>query len=236
MSVNIDIESIKEKFFKKLKPSGWDRVLRGFIFSSEFDNILKHLVEDANNGKRFTPTLKKLFRAFEECPYEDLKVVFVGQDPYPQVGVADGIAFSCSGQDKLLPPLNFIIDELERTTFPSGYDRKDDLKDWSNQGVLLLNTALTVTIGTVTSHLKLWEPFIIYLMDMLNHNNTGLIYVYFGKKAEDWCSYVSDDNNYKIILKHPIGAMYNNGMWDSQDAFNKITKTLKENYNFNMKW
>jgi uracil-DNA glycosylase len=236
MNVNIDIEILKEKLYAKLKPSGWDRILRGFIYSSEFDNILYHLIDDANNGKRFTPTLKNLFRAFEECPYEDLKVIIVGQDPYPQVNVADGIAFSCSGQEKIQPSLNFIYNELEKTVFPEGYTRNPDLKVWSNQGVLLLNTALTVTIGKISSHLKIWQPFITYLMDMLDHANTGLIYVYMGKKAEEWVSSVSDDNNYKIIVKHPAAAIYNKGIWDSEDLFNKVTKILKENYNYNMRW
>ncbi len=236
MSVNIDIENIKEKLYIKLKPSGWDRILRGFIFSVEFDNILKHLVNDANNGKRFTPTIKNLFKAFEECPYEDLKVVFVGQDPYPQVNVADGIAFSCTGQDRILKPLNYILDEVERTVYPEGYRRDPDLKRWSNQGVLMLNTALTVTIGKITSHLKLWEPFIIYLMDMLNTCNTGLVYVYFGKKSEDWMDSVSDTNNYQFKVKHPSGAIYYNDYWNSDDLFNKISKILKDNYNYKITW
>lgn len=236
MSVNIDIEILKEKLYLKLKPSGWDRILRGFIFSSEFDNILKHLINDANNGNRFTPTMKNLFRAFEECPYEELKVVFVGQDPYPQVGVADGIAFSCAGEEKIVKPLNFILDEVEKTVYPEGYDRNNDLKHWSNQGVLLLNTALTVTVGKMSSHLKLWQPFITYLMDMLDHCNTGIVYVYTGKIAQEWVSSVSSTNNYQMLVKHPSAAIYNNGVWDSEDLFNRITKILKENYNFNMKW
>lgn len=76
----MDLEKIKLKLFEKLKPSGWDRVFKSFIFSSDFDKILTDLWELTKIDKRFTPPLKQVFRAFEECPYEDLKVVMLGQD------------------------------------------------------------------------------------------------------------------------------------------------------------
>ena len=88
MNQTIDIEEIKKKLYENLKPSGWHRVLRMFIFSSDFDNILLQLIKQTRDGKRFTPKVKQLFRAFEECPYTDLKVIIIGQDPYPQLGVA----------------------------------------------------------------------------------------------------------------------------------------------------
>ena len=96
MTQKIDIEEIKQKIHEKLKPSGWNKPLKSFIFSIDFENIIKQLVTLSKDGKRFTPKLSQLFRAFEECPYNELKVVIVGQDPYPKLGVADGIAFSCS--------------------------------------------------------------------------------------------------------------------------------------------
>jgi len=80
MTTNININEIKEKLSAKLVESGWSRVLRGFIFSNDFDNILQALIKDTQEDKRFTPSLKYLFRAFEETPYDDLKVVIVGQD------------------------------------------------------------------------------------------------------------------------------------------------------------
>ena len=91
----VSIDEIKEKFYNKLKKSGWDHPLRGFIFSKEFEDIIKTLYSQSMNGNKFTPVLKNIFQAFELCPYKDLKVVMIGQDPYPQIGVADGIAFSC---------------------------------------------------------------------------------------------------------------------------------------------
>ena len=86
----------------KLQPSGWARVLRGFIYSRDFDNIIVELAKQAKDGKRFTPTMKNWFRAFEECPYTDIKVVIIGQDPYPGLGHADGISFSLSQTAQML--------------------------------------------------------------------------------------------------------------------------------------
>jgi uracil DNA glycosylase len=80
MKQKIDLEEVKQKLFNILEPSGWGTILKPFIFSGDFDNILSQLVKLSNENKRFTPPLKQLFRAFVECPYDDLKVVVMGQD------------------------------------------------------------------------------------------------------------------------------------------------------------
>ena len=72
MNQKLDIEEIKEKILAKLEPSGWARVLKSFIYSSDFDNIIVELAKQAKDGKRFTPTMRNWFRAFEECPYSEL--------------------------------------------------------------------------------------------------------------------------------------------------------------------
>jgi uracil-DNA glycosylase len=76
----MNLEEIKQKMFDKLEPSGWSRVFKSFIFSSEFDQVLTTLYNLSITDKRFTPPLKQVFRAFEECPYNELKVVMIGQD------------------------------------------------------------------------------------------------------------------------------------------------------------
>lgn len=219
----MQLEEIKLKLFDKLKPSGWDRVFKSFIFSSEFDDILKKLYDLSQDDKRFTPPLKQVFRAFEECPYKDLKVIIIGQDPYPQLGVADGISFSCSNTDKLQPSLRYILQEVNRTVYNGHEVSKDvDLSRWSKQGVLMLNTALTVQVGKIGSHYDIWKPFTAYLLDFLNTTNTGLIYVYMGKKAEEWAE-LSSDNNHKFFVKHPASAAYSGSKWDSNNLFNEVS-------------
>ncbi len=236
MKTETEIDEIKQKMFAKLEPSGWNKVFKSFIFSSEFTDILNKLYELSIADKRFTPTLKQLFRAFEECPYDDLKVIFIGQDPYPQIGVADGISFSCGNTNKVQPSLRYIFGEIERTVyqeFPSYQD--PDLSRWSKQGILMLNTALTVEVGKIGSHYDIWKPFTAYMLDYLNNHNKELIYVYMGKKAEEW-SVLTGDNNYKFTVKHPASAAYNGSKWDSNDIFNKISKLVEENNGQKIIW
>jgi uracil DNA glycosylase len=80
MKQQLDLEDIKNKLYQKLEKSGWAIKLRSFIYSSDFDNIIKQLARLSTDGKRFTPKLSQMFRAFEECPVNELKVVIVGQD------------------------------------------------------------------------------------------------------------------------------------------------------------
>ena len=105
MTEQINLEEIKLKLIERLQPSGWATRLRGFLQSSDFDKILETLYKMREDGKRFTPPLKYVFRAFEECPVDKLKVIMIGQDPYPQLNVADGLAFSCSLTQKPQPSL-----------------------------------------------------------------------------------------------------------------------------------
>jgi uracil-DNA glycosylase len=237
MKSTINIEDIKNKLYKKLEPSGWGRILKSFIFSSDFDNIIKELGNQVNHGKRFTPTFKNMFRAFEECPYDKLKVIVVGQDPYPTPGVADGIAFSCKNTPNLQPSIRYILTAINDTVYDgNATSHEKDLTRWANQGVLLLNTALTTTVSKSGQHFKIWQPFIAYLFDWLNWHNPGIVYIYTGKKAEEWKDSVSD-NNYKLIVSHPASAAYNKQQkWDCKDVFNETNKIMHNLYGEKITW
>jgi uracil-DNA glycosylase len=232
----VDLDDIKLKLYEKLKPSGWGDKLKTFIMSEDFDIILRQLLKEAKQGNRFTPVVKQLFRAFEECPYKDLKVVMLGQDPYPQINSADGIAFSCSNLGKIEASLKFMYKELEDTVYTDGFTWDPDLKRWSNQGILMLNCALTTTIGKVGSHYKLWQPFLAFVFDVLMYNNPGTVYVFMGKKAQEWADSVPD-NNFKIFTSHPASAAhFQLEKWDSGDMYNKISEVVKKQFNEKIVW
>ena len=237
MTQTIDIEDIKQKIFKKLEPSGWSKPLKSFIFSSDFENILKQLVKLSKDGKRFTPKLSQLFKAFEKCPYNELKVIIIGSDPYPQLGVADGIAFSCGNTLEMQPTLKHMLNAVNRTVYDGvGQSHNPDLTRWSNQGVLMLNTALTTTVSKMGQHFAIWKPFLAYLFDYLTFGHTGLVYIYMGKQAQEWKDVVHD-MNYKFILDHPISAEYNkDSKWNCEDIFVKVQKILKDNNNYSLIW
>ena len=101
-----DLENIRAKLYERLKPSDWADRMKGFLLSADFEKILVQLETDVNDGNRFTPSLKQVFRALEECPYKDLKVVIIAQDPYPQQNMSDGLAFSCGNTREPQPSLD----------------------------------------------------------------------------------------------------------------------------------
>lgn len=230
MTQTIDIEDIKKKLIEKLNPSGWTTKLRGFIMSSDFDKILEALVKEKEDGKRFTPPLKYVFRAFEECPEKDLKIVMIGQDPYPHFGVADGIAFSCGLTQKPQPSLKNIFDAIDATVY-EGIPRKEhdtDLSRWSKQGVLLLNTALTTQVDKVGTHYDIWKDFIMYTLDMLSLTNSGLIFILLGSKAQELESVITPAH-YILKASHPASAAYTKTTWDCNNVFNKANEILAKN-------
>ena len=237
MKEKLELDKIVDKLYEDLIPSGWARVLRSFMYSSDFKNILQTLAQESSLDKRFTPPLRDVFRAFKECPYEELKVVIVGQDPYPTIDVADGIAFSCSKTMKLQPSLKFMLSEVNRTVYNGEpISNSPDLTRWANQGILMLNTALTTQINKVGMHYNIWKPLLNYLFDFLSNYNNGLVYIYMGKEASTWADSVND-NCYKLFCAHPASAVYNKfRSWDSKDVFPTAQKIVKENYNYSINW
>ena len=218
----INITKHRDNFLINLEESGWDCLIP-FIDGNLFDDIVVNLYNQYIEGNRFTPKLKETVNAFVECPYKDMKVVFVGQDPYPQQDVADGISFSCSKTMKEQPSLRYIFDEL-KNQYPDA-SRDTDLRRWSNQGVLMLNTAMTVQIGKIGSHYSIWEKFTEHLFSQLNKRD-DLVIVLLGKKAEAWAKHL--DNNIIFKVPHPASAAYKGGKWDSKDVFNKINQELNK--------
>lgn len=227
MTQTVDLVEIKQKLIQKLTPSGWAYKLKGFVQSSDMDRILQMLYNLREDGKRFTPPLKQVFRAFEECPLDKLKVVIIGQDPYPHFGVADGLAFSCSNTQKAQPSLKNMFEAIEQTVYEGmQLDQDPDLARWANQGVLLLNKALTTQIDKVGSHYPIWQDFIMYVIDMLSLTNSGLIFILLGKEAQEFESVIGPTHH---ILKasHPASAAYTKTTWDCGDVFNKANELIE---------
>lgn len=228
----VNIPDIQERVFKKLTEYGWGEALKYFIKGDDYYKIMKTLAHEVSIGKRFTPRVAESINAFRYCNYDDLKVVLIGQDPYPQFGVADGLAFSCSVKMKPEASLRYILKAIDKTVYPDrkpdllDYSNRCDLKPWARQGVLLLNTALSTEIGKAGSHQELWKPFIGSLIDHFNHHKPGLIYILLGKKAQEWEDMIEDTAK---ILKasHPASAAYSKLQdWDCNDVFNETNKLL----------
>jgi len=221
--INIDINNIKKKFKNRLLDTGWEDVFYPFIDSDLFQEIIYKLKAEVEDERRFTPKLNFIFRAFETCPLDKLKVIIIGQDPYPQLGVADGISFSCSFTDKEQPSLKYIFNELGNQ-YPK-IKRDPDLERWSQQGVLMLNTAYTVQIGKIGSHYDLWKPFTHHVLQYINRIKKDMPVALLGKKAEEWQIRLDNQNIMKV--PHPASAAYRGGNWDSKNLFININDALK---------
>ena len=211
------IDNLRNQLKVDVEKSNWGNILSPFIESKAFDEVVDSLVSLVNSGKRFTPKFKDVFNAFKECDYNDLKVVIVGQDPYPQLGSADGLAFSCSKKGKAEKSLQYINKAIDTD--------HTDLRCWANQGVLLINTALTVEINKIGSHFWNWKPFTEYLFTELNKNNKDIVFILMGRKAEAWQLLLSNQKLLKCT--HPASAAYRGGIWDSNDVFSKANQELE---------
>ena len=231
MFVQIDYQDIKNKLSEQLSDTGWDVVDR-YLFSNEFQKCLETLVDDVNYGKRFTPKVKNFFKAFKECKHDKTNVIIVGQDPYPNLiingdkglNAADGLAFSCSITKQEQSSLSKIFDELEKQ-YPD-YVRDTDLTRWANQGVLLLNTALSTQINKVGTHYHLWESFITKVIRYINDNLKGIVFVFMGKKAKAFSKYI---NQHPVLYcEHPAAAAYNKRNWKCNNIFNEVNSKLNK--------
>ncbi|NDC95597.1 uracil-DNA glycosylase [bacterium] len=231
----INLQEIQSKLYEKVKVSGWGPAMVNQVMSQDFLKILQTLLRESQDGKKFTPQIKNLFRAFEECPYDKLQVVIIGQDPYPNVNVADGIAFSCSNLGVVEKSLEYIFKSIEDTVNPD-YVRDPDLRRWAHQGVLLLNSGLTTTLNKPGSHQMLWKQFMTELIDYLVWNKQDIAYVFLGKKAAEFAEMVPD-NQLKIIVSHPASAAYMTAArWECNDLWNKINNYLKSNEREPITW
>jgi len=177
------------KLHEKLKIAGWSNLLKTFVLSSEFVEIVQQLSQYVEQGKRFSPSLKEMFKCFELCPFDKVKVVIVGTEPQTQIGVADGLAFSGKKSNQQSSEFLSCIkagfsDELSFTS------NNSSLTILAEQGVLLLNIALTSEIDKNNRHIKLWQPFTSYLLDMLSIKRPDLVWVFHGKLPYEMSSLV----------------------------------------------
>ena len=178
----------------------WSKV----IDLKEADKILKSL---ASSSQHICPHLKDIFKAFVYCPFKELRVVLLAQDPYPQKGVATGIAFanaSSTPEDSYSPSLEILRDSVIDFTIPHRSVIFDpSLEKWEEQGVLLLNSALTCQQGKAGSHSLLWRPFIKSLLTNLSKHTCGIIYVLMGADAQSFEPYINKRFNHIIKIRHP---------------------------------
>ena len=180
-----------------------------------------------------------MFKAFEVCPYDKLKVVMLGQNPYPLKGVATGILFGNkegTRDEDLSPSLQIIKEAAINFKIPHNCIIFDPtLESWAKQGILMINTALTVEMNKIGSHVMLWRPFIASLLKKLSVNETCIIYVLFGKQAQTFKPYINKQFNTVLEENHPA-YFARTGEAMPHTVFEQISKLTKGMYGMPITW
>lgn len=190
------------------------------------------------NPENICPSKEDVFKAFTLCPMRDCKVVFLGQDPYPQKGVATGVLFgNALDTEDLSPSLQVIkdaaIDYTKSHNYPIEFD--NSLESWAKQGILMINSALTVEVNKIGSHTAMWRPFISNFLETLSNYQPGILYVLFGQQAQTFAPYIKKCGNHILKENHPAYYARSNKRMPS-DIFKEINKYLKSQYNEEIVW
>ena len=187
-----------------------------------FKEIKDHLISDNAKGKIVLPEPKNFFRAFDLCELNKVKVVIIGQDPYHTPGVPNGLAFSVNKNQKLPPSLINIFREIESDLGVKNYI--GDLSAWSRQGVLLLNTCLSVCAGLPASHSNIgWENFTNAAIEEIQKKE-NIIFLLWGKHAQQKKAFIQEDN-FILEAAHPSPLSANNGFFGC-NHFSKTNNLL----------
>lgn len=185
------------------------------------------------------PAQSDVFRAFKLCSLKDLKIVMLGQDPYPQKGVATGVLFGNRKEvsnDDLSPSLNVIKEAIVDFEIPHNNIIFDQtLESWAKQGILMINSALTVEVNKIGSHVMLWRHFIAKLLKNLSNYDTAIVYVLFGKQASTFKPYIDSKFNHIIEIEHPAYFARTNTKMPHQ-LFIDISNKVKGIYGVPIKW
>lgn len=204
----------------------WLKILQSEGKKEYFQKIITKLSEAEKISEIF-PEQTKMFRAFEFFQVNETKVVILGQDPYPTNGFADGLAFSSMNQKQRPKTLQNIFIELQKD-YPSVSLRSNSLENWAKQGVLLLNTQLTVSQSQANSHKSFgWELFIVEILREVEKENKNVIYVALGNQAYETYLKANIKIEKIIRLSHPSPLSYNKSFKDGH-LFLKINQKLKE--------
>lgn len=204
----------------------WKAVIGDALGSSSMQELRTYLAKEIGRGKIIYPHGQDIFAAFNECPWEIVKVVIIGQDPYHGEGQAHGLSFSVRPGVKPPPSLVNIFKELRNDL---GLEIPDhgSLLSWAHQGVLLLNSVLSVEKGNAGSHRKKgWEQFTDYVVEKLNEEKQGLVFILWGRDAQAKGAKIDRNRHFVIEAAHP--SPFSAHKFFGHKPFSRTNHYLKE--------
>jgi len=231
--------------WEKFEPlfSTWASKLKPFFDSGGFDSIYESLKKDSSRGVKIAPLSSQVYRAFQETPINGVNVVLLSMCPYhtfyKNVPVADGLTFSCSVTGKAQPSLEKVWETWENELYDGiclDCIKNPDLGYLAKQGVLLLNSSLTVAEGKPSSHADIWYNFTKFVLEeCLSY--TGIPIVMIGKDAQKFEKYVTPLTHGQLFkIEHPAFAARNQSIWDTKGVFTKINKIVWDNNKVKINW
>ncbi|MDV3196818.1 MAG: uracil-DNA glycosylase [Pigeon pea little leaf phytoplasma] len=210
----------------------WEYIIDKEQQKNYFLKIKKFLLLQSKLGKKILPNAKNIFTAFKFTSWEKVKVVILGQDPYPGPNQAHGLAFSTLSWDTPKSLKNIFI-ELQNDL--SIINFRNQLFSWAYEGVLLLNTILTVEQGFPLSHKNIgWHIFIINIFNYLSLKK-NIVYILCGKKAQEYKEYINIKDNLIIESSHPSPLSAYQGFFGSK-PFSRTNEYLKHHQKQPINW
>ncbi len=205
----------------------WKQVI-GEEFDKPYFAELAQFVRDEYSSRRIFPAGRNIFRAFDKCPFDDLKVVIIGQDPYHGEGQANGLCFSVGDGVPFPPSLQNIFKEVHDDTGVP-VPQSGNLDRWAEQGVLLLNTVLTVRAHQANSHQgKGWEKFTDAVIQAVNAQDRPIVYLLWGKPAQSKIPMLTNPKHLILKAPHPSPLSAYRGFFGCRH-FSQANEFLKAN-------
>ena len=202
----------------------WTEILAPIKNSAYFEDLWEEVKNQYATDKCFPPK-KQIFRALELTPFDEIKVVILGQDPYHNDFQANGLCFSVSEKVKAPPSLKNIFTELENDL--SIARTNTDLDDWAKQGILLLNATLTVKAHVPNSHKDLgWERFTNYIIQEISDRKEDVVFVLWGAFAQKKEELIDSSKHFILKSAHPSPFSVYRGFYGSK-PFSQINKYLQ---------
>jgi uracil-DNA glycosylase len=206
--------------------SSWKNVLKD-QFSKEYFLKLSEFIKSEYKSKIIYPAPKNIFRALDNCAFNDVKVVILGQDPYHGIGQANGLCFAVNEGVALPPSLKNIFKEIKNDLNIDPIIN-GDLTRWSKQGVLLLNATLTVVADSPGSHQdRGWETFTDAVVETLSKNREGLVFILWGNYAKNKGKIIDRQKHLVLESAHPSPFSAYNGFFGCAH-FSQANKYLKQ--------
>lgn len=222
------IELLEDTNRRNLFGDSWFNQLRA-EFHKPYWEVLGKKVAIRRTETKVYPEKEDVFKAFKLTPYEHVKVVVIGQDPYFN-GTADGLAFSSKDDMRMPPSLRKIYDAIEKDIkFGLYLEERTNLEHWAKDGVLLLNSILTVDANNPASHHGYgWEIFMGRILEVLRQHNKDLVFMLWGTFARSLRERVENGKHIILEAEHPALAAKENRNWNNNACFSKANKFLEQ--------